>query len=164
MELITPGIGLIFWMLLSFSIVLFVLKKYAWKPILKGLKSRQTSIEDALRSAEKTKEEMAKLKADNEKIIDEARLQKDLLIKEARELKEQLIKDAKVKAGEEAQKIVDGAKLSIESEKIAAINDMRNAIANLSVEIAQKILHLKLSDDQNQKALIDESVKNLKLN
>ena len=164
MELVTPGIGLIFWMLLSFSLVLIILKKYAWKPVLKARKSRENSITDALRTAEKTKEEMAKLKADNEKIIDEARLQKEILLKEARELKDQLIREAKVKASEEAQKIVDSAKQAIENEKMASINEMRNVIANLSVEIAGKILNAKLSDDQAQRALIDESLKNIKLN
>jgi F-type H+-transporting ATPase subunit b len=164
MELVTPGIGLVFWMLLSFSIVLILLKKYAWKPVMKALKDRENSIENALKSAEKAKEEMAQLQIDNKKIIDEAKIERDKLIKEAREVKERIINEAKGLAVTEANKLVESARLNIQNEKLAAISEMKNQIAIFSVEIAEKILSRELIEKNKQKDLLDNLLKEINLN
>jgi F-type H+-transporting ATPase subunit b len=154
MKLVTPDIGLLFWMLVSFSIVLFLLKKYAWKPILNSLKERETSIADALDMARKTKEEMNALKADNERILAEARNERDIMLKEARDTKESIINDAKVKASSEADRLITMARQAIENEKMAAITELKNQVAVLSVDIAEKILKEELSNPEKQKQLI----------
>jgi len=164
MELITPGIGLLFWMLLSFSLVLIILKKFAWKPILGALKDRQNSIEQALQAADKAKEQMAKMQADNEKILAEARLERDKLIKEAREMKDQIINDARLKAGEEGNKMIEAARAAIQNERIAAIDQIKQMVANLSVDIAQKLLLKQLEDEKSQKELIEKVLNQTKLN
>jgi F-type H+-transporting ATPase subunit b len=164
MDLITPGIGLLFWMLLAFSLVLFILKKYAWKPILNAIRDRENSIEQALMAADRAKEQMAKLQSDNEKILAEARLERDNLIKEARELKAQLISDARLKAGEEGNKMIEAARSSIQNERTAAIDQIRQMVANLSVDIATKILLKELENDKNQKELIEKVLNQTKLN
>jgi len=163
MELVTPGLGLVFWMLLTFSILLFILKKFAWKPILNTLREREKSIENALLSAEKAKQEMSKLKSDNEKILAEARLEREGILKEARQMKEKVIDEAKEQAQIEAKKIVDSARSSIEAEKSAALNEIKNQVANLSISIAEKLLKRKL-DDPGQTELINQSLKDIKLN
>jgi F-type H+-transporting ATPase subunit b len=164
MELVNPGIGLIFWMIVSFGIVLWILKKFAWKPILNALKEREHSIEDALLSAEKAKEVMAKLKADNEAIIREAKIERDSILKEARQVKEKILQEAKEEASEEAGKIIEAARLTIKNEKVAAILDIKNQVAIFSVEIAEKILKQKLAEKENQKVLINKLLDEIKLN
>jgi F-type H+-transporting ATPase subunit b len=164
MGLITPDYGLLFWMLLSFSIVLVILKKYAWKPIMGALKEREKSIEGALKSAEKAKAEMAKLQADNEKILAEARLERDKLIKEARQMKDKIVEDAKGLAQVEAQKMVEAARLSIISEKKAAIKEIKDQVAVLSIQVAEKLIKDKLADHTNQSEYIDRLLKDIKLN
>lgn len=164
MGLLTPDYGLLFWMVLSFSIVLFILKKFAWKPIMTALKEREKSIEGALRSAEKAKLEMAKLQADNEKILAEARLERDKLIKEARQMKEKIIEDAKALAQSEGQKMIESARQSINSEKKAAIKEIKDQVAMLSVQIAEKLIKDKLADNSNQSDYIDKLLKDIKLN
>ena len=155
MNLVTPDIGLLFWMLVSFSIVLLLLKKFAWKPILNSLKERETSISDALDMARKTKEEMNALKADNERILAEARNERDMMLKEARDTKESIINDAKVKASAEADRLVAAARQAIENEKMAAITELKNQVATLSVDIAEKMLKEELSNPEKQKQLIN---------
>ena len=164
MELITPGIGLLFWMLLSFSLVLIILKKFAWKPILGALKDRQNSIEQALQAADRAKEQMVKLQSDNERILAEARLERDKLIKEAREMKDQIINDARLKAGEEGNKMIEAARQAIQNERIAAVEQIRQTVANLSVDIAQKLLLKQLEDEKSQKELIEKVLNQTKLN
>jgi len=164
MELITPGIGLLFWMLLSFSLVLIILKKFAWKPILGALKDRQNSIEQALQAADRAKEQMAKLQSDNERILAEARLERDKLIKEAREMKDQIINDARLKAGEEGNKMIEAARQAIQNERTAVVEQIRQMVANLSVDIAQKLLLRQLEDDKSQKELIEKVLNQTKLN
>ncbi len=164
MKLVTPDIGLLFWMLVSFSIVLFLLKKYAWKPILNSLKEREESISDALNSAKKAKEEMASLKSDNERILAEARNERDKLLKEAREAKDAIINEAKVKATEEADRLMKIAREGIQNEKLAAITELKNQVANLSIEIAEKVIRQQLSTDEKQKALVADLLKEVKLN
>ncbi len=164
MKLVTPDIGLLFWMLLMFGIVLFILTKFAWKPILKALKDRELSIEEALKSADKAKEEMEKLQADNEKILQEARSERDAIIKDAKGVKLQMIDDARQEASKETQRLLEAARKAIESEKDAAINEIREQIAVLSLDIAEKILREKLADSKEQKDLIDRLIKEIKLN
>lgn len=164
MELVTPGIGLVFWMLLSFSVVLIILKKYAWGPVMKALKNREDSIENALKSAEKMKEEMAQFQSDNKRIMDEARIERDKIIKEAREAKERIINEAKGQATIEANKLVELARLTIQNEKIAAITEMKNEIAIFSVEIAEKILSRELTDKNSQKELMNNFLKDFHFN
>jgi len=164
MKLITPDIGLMFWMLLMFGIVLFILTKFAWKPILKALKDREQSIEEALKSADKAKEEMEKLQADNEKIFQEARSERDAIIKDAKEVKQQMIEDARQETSKETQKLLEAARAAIEGEKEAAIDEIREIIAELSIDIAEKILRENLADSKEQKDLIDKLIKEIKLN
>ena len=164
MDLVTPGIGLIFWSTLIFLILLIVLKKYAWKPVLNAVKGREERIKSALESAEEAREEMAKLKADNEVIVKEAKEERNKLIQEARSIKIKMIDDAKVLANEEANKIIETARVKINSEKEAAIMDLRKQVAEFSVEIAEKILKKKLEDTKEQRSLIEKSLDDLKLN
>lgn len=164
MGLITPDYGLLFWMLLAFSVVLIILKKFAWKPILNALKEREKSIEGALKSAEKAKAEMAKLQADNEKILAEARLERDKLIKEARQMKDKIVEDAKAQAQVEAQKMIEAARLSINSEKKAAIKEIKDQVAELSIQVAEKLIKDKLATSADQSAYIDKLLKDIKLN
>jgi len=164
MELIKPGIGLLFWMIISFSIVLFVLTKFAWKPIMNGIKQREKSIKDALLSADRAKAEMASLQADNEKYIAEARAERDKLIKEARLMKEQIIDEAKINAQSEAQKIMESAKVAINNEKKAAINEIKDQVAILSLKVAEKLIRENLSPSSSQAEYIDKLLKEIKLN
>ncbi len=164
MELITPDIGLLFWMLISFTTVLLVLKKFAWKPILRALKNREQSIDSALKSADKAKNELEHLKANHAKMIEEARKEQDKVMAEARDIKAQIIADAKKQATEEANKIIQSAKESIEKEKTMAFKELKNQIANLSVDIAEKILRQKLKSDKNQEELVDTMIKEIKMN
>lgn len=164
MELITPGLGLVFWMVLSFSMILFILKKFAWKPILKALKERENTIDTALKSADKAREKMEQLKADNEKTIKEAKNVRDSLLKEARQVKDKIIVEAKQKANSEANKIIADAKRKIENEKEAALDEIKNQVAGFSVEIAEKILKKKLEKTKDQKDLINELIDEIKIN
>ena len=164
MDLVTPGIGLIFWSTLIFLMLLIVLKKYAWKPVLNAVKGREERIKSALESAEEARAEMAKLKADNEVIVKEAKEERNKLIQEARSIKIKMIDDAKVQANEEANKIIETARVKINNEKEAAIMDLRKQVAEFSVEIAEKILKKKLENTKEQRSLIEKSLDDLKLN
>lgn len=164
MDLVTPGVGLLFWMLLSFTVVLLILKKYAWKPILKSLKDREDSIEGALTAADEAKKEMARLKADNEKIMAEARKERDSLLKEARELKDKIIADAKEQATKDSNKIIQDAAEQIDVLKTQAMTEMKNQVAELSIEIAEKIIRKDLSGDNKQKEYLETLIKEMKFN
>jgi len=162
MELIKPDIGTLFWMLFFFGIIFYILKKFAWKPILNSLRSREQTIEEALQSADKVKLEMVKLKSDNEKILTEARQERDQLMREARVIKERIIADAQEQAQVEAKKISESARQAIENEKKGAVNEIKSQIANLSVLIAEKIIKEKLNDSK-QTDLIENLLKDIKL-
>jgi len=157
------SIGLFFWQTVIFVLLIFLLKKYAWKPILDAVNEREEGIKNALLSAEKAKEEMVSLKSDNEATLKKARAERDLLLKEAREMKQQLIDEAKDKAKSEANKIINQAQEAIQNEKNAAISDLKNQLASLSVEIAEKVLKEKLSDDKTQMDLVKNLVKEVTL-
>lgn len=164
MELVKPEFGLIFWMTISFGILVFLLTKFAWKPIMKALKDREQSIENSLKSAEKARSEMVNLKADNEKLLVEARNERDQILKQARDTKDQIINEARGKATEEADRLIKIARESIHNEKMAAITELKNQVANLSIEIAEKVIRQQLATDEKQKALVVEMLKDVKLN
>ncbi len=164
MDLVTPGIGLIFWTTLFFLILLFILGKFAWPAILTAIKARNESISQALDAAEKAKEEMAKLQSDNQKILAEAKAERDAMMKEAKQLKDKLIAEAKEQASEEGRKLVANARASIQAEKKAAIEDLKSQVANLSLDIAEKILRKKLEDSKAQNELISTLIKEADLN
>ena len=164
MELVTPEIGLIFWTTIVFLLLLIVLKKYAWKPILAAVDERNKSIEDALKAADKAKKEMLALNTDNERILIEAKKERDALLKEGREIKDNIIAEAKDKAKIEADKILITAKEQINNEKMKAITELKNQVAEMSIDIAEKILKSELSDKNKQKELIAEALKSNELN
>jgi len=164
MDLVTPGIGMIFWTTVFFLILLIILGKFAWPAILSAVHARNDSIRKALESAEKAREEMAKLQADNEKILAEARAERDALLKEARSVKDKIIAEAKEQAGAEAAKLLQNARNSIKREKESAINEIKQQVALLSLDIAEKVLKTKLSSDKEQKALVDKLVDEIDLN
>ncbi len=164
MELIQPGIGLIFWMTLSFSLVLLILGKFAWPAITKGLKERERSIDDALRAADKAREEMQLLKVDNEGLLRQAKGERDEIMNEARKVRDKIVEAAKGKATVEADKIVENAMERIENEKLSAMTDLKNQIAMFSIEIAEKILKEELSGGKKQEELIKKLTDEVKLN
>ena len=157
------SIGLFFWQTIIFILLIFLLKKYAWKPILDAVNEREEGIKNALLSAEKAKKEMASLQSDNEETLKKARAERDSLLKEAREIKQQLIDDAKNEAQSEAKKIISQAQETIQNEKKAAISDLKNQVATLSIDIAEKVLKEKLSDDKTQMNLVKDLVKDVTL-
>ena len=163
-KLITEfSIGLFFWQTIIFILLIFLLKKFAWKPILNAVNEREEGIKNALLSAEKAKEEMASLQSDNEETLKKARSERDSLLKEAREIKQQLIDEAKTEAKNEAKKIISQAQETIQNEKNAAIVDLKNQVASLSIDIAEKVLKEKLSNDQSQMNLVKDLVKEVTL-
>ena len=164
MDLVTPDIGLIFWTTVSFAILYFILAKFAWKPILGAVNEREKSIKDALSAAEIAKEEMASLKADNEKILNEAKLQRESLLKEAREIRSRIIADAESEATEKANKLIESAKTAIENEKLAAMKELNNTVVDLSLNIAEKLLSKELDNKEKQQENIQEILENTKLN
>lgn len=160
MDLLTPHLGLFFWSLVSFLLVLYILGKFAWKPIVKTLNEREAKIADSIATAQKVRAEMDQLKADNEKLLQEAREERSNMLKEAKEIKEKIINDAKSQAKSEAEKMILDARHQIENEKNAALTEVKNQIGSLAVEVAEKILRKELSEAQAQehyiRALADE--------
>jgi F-type H+-transporting ATPase subunit b len=164
MELLTPGTGLIIWQLIVFLLLVFLLSKLAWKPILNSLKERETSIQNALDTAEKARHEMSQLKSENEKLLKDAREERDRILKEAREVANRMRDDAQHDAKKSADKIIEDAKAAINIEKQAALRDVKAQVAMFSLEIAEKLMKKNLSDDKAQKELVENYVKELKTN
>ena len=164
MQLVTPDLGLLFWMLVSFAIVFFLLKKFAWKTILNMLYEREDSIDQALKSADKAREKMEKLQADNERILNEARAEREKIFREAQEIREKIIGEAREQALREKDKIIADARTTIETEKNAAIREIRNTAAELSVLVAEKLLRRELSVDLKQKELVEQMIKEIPVN
>jgi len=164
MDLVTPGFGLIFWTSVVFIILLVLLKKMAWTPILNNVDARNKSIEEALEAAKNARDEMSNLKADNDRILKEARAERDEMLKEARELKANIISEAKNAAKDEADKMIASAKVVIENEKAGAISELKNTVGALSVDIAEKVLRAELKDVDKQNAFIADMLKDIKLN
>lgn len=164
MDLITPEIGLFFWQTIVFLILIFILAKFAWKPILGAVKKREDSINNALASAEEARKEMQNLQADNEKLMQEARLERDAILREAREIKDKVINDASAEAQEKADKIVAQAKATIQNEKNAAMAEIKNQVAALSIQIAEKVVRGELSSKEKQERLVEEMLDDVTLN
>ena len=164
MELVTPSIGLVFWSSISFFILMFLLTKFAWKPVTKALKEREESIENALKQADAARAQMQALKNDNERLLNEARAERDTLLKEANEIKDQILAKAKSDAKSEGDKMIASAKEVIEREKINALNDLKQQVAVLSVDMAEKVLRSKLNDRAQQEAFVNENLKSISLN
>ncbi len=164
MELVSPGIGLIFWTTLSFAILLWILAKFAWKPILKGLKEREISIDEALHAADKAREDMKLLKFSNEQLLKEAKEERNAILRDGRKIRDSIIEESKIKANEEANRIIENAKETIQNEKMAAITDLKNQLASLSIEIAEKILQKELADDAKQKEYINKLIDEVHFN
>lgn len=164
MDLLTPSIGNIFWTAVVFLILVLLLAKFAWGPILSAVRTRENNIQDALNQAKLAKKEMEDLKADNERIIREAKLERDAILKEAREIKEKMVADAKDVAKTEGEKMIAAAKQSIEAEKNAAMADIKNQIGALSVGIAESILKQKLDNSEAQNELVQNYINNSNLN
>lgn len=164
MELVTPEIGLIFWTGLVFLALLFLLTKFAWKPILNMVNQREENIQNALDMAKKTKAEMEKLQTQNENLLREARIERDEIIKEAKETSNNMVEAAKNKAKVEADKIVENARIAIGAEKNAAIAELKHQVAGIGLEIAEKILRRELSNDETQKQLAETFANDINLN
>lgn len=162
--MLSVSIGTVIWTTIAFLVVVFVLAKFAWKPILKSIKAREESIEEALEAAEAAKEQMRDLKASNENLLAEARQERESIIKSAREAKDKMIAEAKEKAKTEGEKMIQNAEAAIRAEKASAVNELKSLVGGLSIEIAEKILKHELSASEKQNALIDEAIKNSKLN
>jgi F-type H+-transporting ATPase subunit b len=160
-SLTNPAIGTIIWSVLIFSIFFLILAKFAWKPILAAIKARDEMIRGSLESAERAREEMLKLQSDNEAILRKAREEREGILKEARDIRDKLISEAKGKAAEEAEKLVEKARAGIESEKRKALSEIHEQVANLSVDIASKLLGEKLKQTGEQAKLIDNYLKDI---
>jgi len=163
MNLTAPE-SLIFWTTTIFLLFLFLLRKYAWKPILGAVKNREELINNALLSAEEAKKEMQNLKADNEKLLQQARAERDTMIKEAREIKDKIITEAKQEAQTQGAKMIEQAKATIESEKNNALTELKNQVSSLSIEIAEKLLKNELSDKERQTKLVEKMLEDVELN
>lgn len=164
MDLVTPDFGLIFWQGLVFILLLLVLAKFAWKPILGAVNTREKNIADALALAEKTQAEMKELQAQNENLLKEARAERDKIVKEAHEVAMKMVEDSKANAKAEAAKIMSSAQQAIEVEKAAAISELKSHVASLSIEIAEKLVRTELASDDKQKALASKLAEDINLN
>jgi F-type H+-transporting ATPase subunit b len=164
MDLVTPDVGLLFWTVVSFFVLLFLLRKFAWKPIVGTVNDREKSIREALASAESARLEMQNLQADNERILKEARAEREAMLKEARELKAKIVTDAKDEAQQQANKMIEQAQVAIESEKKSAMAELKNHVAGLSVEIAEKMIREQLSNNDKQLKLVEDMLGEAKLN
>ena len=164
MELLTPSFGLIFWTALAFIIVLFILRKYAWGPILSSLNEREKSIADSLETAQRVKAEMAQLKNENEELMVKAREERGVMLKEARETKDKIINEAKEQAKLEANKIIVEAQQAIQAQKMAAITEVKNQVGKLVIEVTEKVLRKELNNKEAQEEHIKGLVNEVKLN
>ncbi|HNP31905.1 MAG TPA: F0F1 ATP synthase subunit B [Flavobacterium sp.] len=156
--------GLFFWQSLIFLLLIFMLRKFAWKPILNAVNEREEGIKNALLSAENAKRDMQNLKSDNEKLLAEARVERDAILKEAREIKDKIVSEAKDEAQVQAGKMIEQAKAAINSEKNAAMADLKNQVSSLSIEIAEKVLRNELADKQAQTKLVEKMLDDVKSN
>jgi F-type H+-transporting ATPase subunit b len=164
MDLLTPDLGLFLWNLLAFLLLFFILKAIAWKPILKSLNEREKSISDSLETAERVKAEMAQLKNENEALLAKAREERASLLKEARDTKDKIINEAKEQAKLEAGKIITDAQAAIETQKMAALTDVKNQVGNLVIEVSEKILRRELANKAEQEKYIRQLSDEVKLN
>ena len=164
MELITPSFGLLFWMLLGFGILFFILAKFAWPIIVKSINDREKRISEQLAEAAKAREEMKNLKSDHEKLLVQAKEERDAILAEARKISEQMYEEAKEKAVKESQRILEDAQKVIHFEKMKAVTDIKNEIAQMSIEIAEKVLREELADKNKQESLVADWIKGMNIN
>ena len=164
MDLVTPGFGLVFWTIITFLVLLFILRKFAWSPILGAVSEREEGIKNALASAESARREMENLQADNERILKEARAEREAMLKEARDIKNKMIADAKEEAQVQANNMIAQAQAAIISEKKAAMAELKSQVAGLSIEIAEKVVRAELSNKDKQMSLVESMLGDAKLN
>jgi F-type H+-transporting ATPase subunit b len=164
MKLLTPEFGLLIWTLLAFLVVFYILGKFAWPAIIKGLKDREKSITDSLATAERVKEEMAQLKSEHEELLAKAREERAALLKDARETRDRIVGEAKEQAKVEAGKIVADAQAAIEAQKMAALTDVKNQVGKLVIEVSEKVLRRELGSKEAHEAHIKSLVNDMKLN
>ncbi|MBT1699815.1 F0F1 ATP synthase subunit B [Fulvivirgaceae bacterium PWU4] len=164
MELLTPGTGLIIWQLIVFVLLVLLLSKLAWKPIINSLKERERSIQDALDTAEKARHEMSQLRSDNERLLKEAREERERILREAREVANRMKDEAQHDAKKTADKIIEDAKAAINIEKQAALKEVRIQVSMFALDIAEKLMKKNLSGDKAQKDLVEGYIKDLKIN
>lgn len=164
MQLLTPSLGLIFWTLIAFLFVFFVLRKFAWGPILSSLNQREKSIADSLESAERVKREMVQLKGENEELMQRAREERSALLKEAKDARDKMVNDAKEQARVEANKIIIEAQQAINAQKMAAITEVKNQVGKLVIEVTEMVLRKELANPEAQEAHIKSLVDGVKLN
>jgi F-type H+-transporting ATPase subunit b len=157
-------VGLLFWTFCSFAILYFLLKKFAWKPILGSVNDREDSIREALLAAQNAKKEMENLKSDNEKILKEAKVERENMLKDAREIKTKLISDAENQAKEQASKMIESAQLAIQNEKNSAMNELKQTVVELSVGIAEKVISSELEDKNKQLKVVENMLNDASLN
>lgn len=162
--LINPGLGTFVWMLVSFGILAFILMKWGWPMILKSLKNREEAITASLNEAAKAREEMKSLVAHNEELLREAKMERDEMLRNARLTSEQIVEEARTRAAAEADRIVEAARENINYEKLKAMHELKNQIANLSIEISEKLLRAELSDKSKADALIQKELDSVHLN
>lgn len=164
MDLLLPHLGLIVWTVIAFLVVLFILKKFAWKPILKGLNDREANIAGSIATAEKVKLEMSQLKSENEALLVAAREERAIMLREAKEIKDRMINDAKDEAKVQASKIIADANASIHNQKMAALTDIKNQVGKMVIEVSEKVLRRELSDKSEQENYIKQLAEEIKLN
>ncbi|MCY4779843.1 F0F1 ATP synthase subunit B [Sphingobacterium sp. UT-1RO-CII-1] len=164
MDLLIPEIGLVFWHTISFLILLFLLAKFAWKPVLSAIKERESNIENALAAAEQAKLEMARLTNENEQLLKQAREERDIILKEAKELKDKIVAEAKEQAQVEGGKLIENAKREIEDQKNKALAEVKNQVSSLSLDIARKVLTKEFEDQSKQEAYVGDLLKDVRLN
>ncbi len=164
MELVTPGIGLIFWMTIAFGLVLWVLAKYAWKPIMNAIEERERTIDNALQQAELARKEIETFKVNNQELINQAKIERDNILNETVQLKEKLMQEAKEKAALESEKLIQKTREQLELEKKAVIADLKSQVGKLSIEIAEKLLEREMKDKETHREYLEELMKEVKLN
>ena len=164
MDLLLPEFGLFFWTLIAFLIFFFLLKKFAWGPILGALNEREGNIADSIASAERIKKEMATMKAENEQVLNEARAERSQIMREAKEAKDKIVSEAKDQAKAEANKIIADARQQIQNEKMAALTEVKNQVGNLVIEVSEKVLRSELADRKAQESYISQLASEIKLN
>jgi len=164
MDLLIPEIGLLVWNTIAFLLLLFLLGKFAWKPIMKAIHEREQSIDDALNKAELAKQEMARLTAQNQDLMQQARAERDEILKEAKTLKDSILNEAKKQAQVEGAKLIEKAKIEIENQKKAALAEVKDQVSSLSLEIAERVLRNQLDDKSKQEALVANLLKDVELN
>ena len=164
MDLLLPHLGLIVWTILAFLVVLFILRKYAWGAILKGLNDREANIADSIATAEKVRKEMSELKSENEALLVAAREERAMMLKEAKEIKDKMINDAKDEAKVQATKIITEAQASIQNQKMAALTDIKNVVGNMVIEISEKVLRRELANKADQETYVKQLADDIKLN